>query len=343
MKILHKLSKQQRKLIQKIVATLFITTLIWIWADLSNDLVFEGKSVTVRISSDCPKDTWVSLQGASSLTLNVDLKGPSARIDELKRDNSPLEVFFSPPEMSGSDESFRYPIAALVQESPKVRELGLTVLQSKPAAIDVTLRRLVKKQLRVVCIDENSNTLSNAVVEPDMVEMYVPDNWSGVELTCTAQLTAEQRAAALAGAVTLKPFVEIEAGRKAYGDPVSVSVEAKQVELEIFPINGPRIGLLSNEQIAKDYRVEITARNEALTTIQVKASKEAYQAYRAAKYQMLVEIYPEDLPAGTEKQTGPIERQASYYFPPDFEKAGLISAVDTGIKPIVTFRLIAAD
>ncbi|MGE4285420.1 MAG: hypothetical protein AB7F23_02260 [Phycisphaerae bacterium] len=343
MKLFHKLDKQRRKQIQKIAATLFITTLIWVWADLSNDLVFEGKSVTVRISSDCPPDRWVSLQGASSLTLYVDLKGPSARIDELKRDNSPLEVYFLPPDITGQTESFRYPIEGLVQESPRVRQLGLTVLQCKPAAIDVTVRKLVKKQLRVVCIDENSNTLSNAVAEPDMVEMFVPENWSGVELTCTAQLTAEQRSAALAGGVSVKPYIEIEAGRKAYAVPVNISIKARQVELEIFPINGPRIGLLSNEQIARDYRVEIIARNEALTTIQVKASKEAYQAYRAAKYQMLVQIYTEDLPSGTDKQTGPIEREASYYFPPEFRNTGLISAVDTGVKPIVTFRLIAAD
>ena len=334
------ISKQAKRTIQKVALVIYLSALIWVWADLSNDLILEGKGVTVLISNDRPKDIWVGLEGADSVQISVDLKGPSARIDELKRDVAALEVYFSPSELSEMSDNFKYPIKNLVQESPRIRELGLTVEKCKPSSIDITMERLEKKQLKVVCIDENSNRITNVSIDPANIEMYVPSHWSGENLTATVVINSDQHTAAMTKSVSLRPWVEIEADRKVFAEKsVKVHLIAQEANLETFLLNGPRIGLLMNEQVAKDYRVEIVSRNEALTTIQVQASQEAYQKYKSEKYQMIVSIYPEDVPSGTDLPQD-IERQVDYFFPKLFERQGLIKSVDTGVKPIVTFRLV---
>ncbi|AQQ10350.1 hypothetical protein L21SP3_02182 [Sedimentisphaera cyanobacteriorum] len=336
--------KTVEKSASKIVIVSFLTLLIWVWADLSNDTILKDKKVEIKLATSQPENLWVSLGDSDSTTVRADFKGPSARIDELKRELSALEVYFDPSVLEGRSESFKYPVRGLIQDSPRVRRLGLTVENCQPSSIEVTTQQLQKKQLGLTCIDKNNNLILNAVTEPASVEMYVPPHWSGDDLKAVVSLSQQQISEASEDAAQAKAYVEIEPGRRTYYEnPVEVSIQTEKGKLETFLLNGPRIGVLMNENIAEQYSVKIISRSEALTTIQINSTREAYEAYKAKQYQMIVYVYPEDLPGSDKTESEPIERKVHYFFPEEYRKEDLISPVESGVEPRVTFKLISVE
>lgn len=333
--------------LKKILLIVFLTLLIWIWADLANDAVLTNKSVTVKVSQSMSRDLWVSLEakdGAEiirdSAPVAVNLKGPSARIDELKRDTTPLEVIYYPELVGGQpvqSGEYSVPVNPLVQENARIRKLGLTVESCKPQTIRVKLERLVPKQLKVVCLDENNTIVDNAKVEPAIIDMLVKDYWSGEKLKAYVKLTESQLEEARTEVLELRPYVEMDQQRLRYREePVKVSLPSLMTKKQNDAVPGPRIGFVFNVDMIDKYKVELV---ETPTIVQYVATEKASEAYKNQPYHLLLDILPEDAVNGDDGQPKVIKRKLRYNFPLKFARLGEIEPAEE-VEIEVSFRLI---
>ena len=76
----------------KISIVVFLTVLIWVWADLAQDEPMSLSSyVTIAVARPSDPTVWVSFEGPESVLLPsvtidaIDLKGPASRVTEVER------------------------------------------------------------------------------------------------------------------------------------------------------------------------------------------------------------------------------------------------------------------
>ena len=84
----------------KIILVVFITILIWVWADKAQDEEYTFENVLLKADRSLASKLWLTFDGERTAVLEeLTLRGPSTRLDELKRDiktGSPrLEFFLS--------------------------------------------------------------------------------------------------------------------------------------------------------------------------------------------------------------------------------------------------------
>lgn len=329
------------KKIKKTLLIIMLTSLIWVWADLSGDSNLSNKRATLRVSPGLSRDTWVTINGKSSVDIYLDIKGPAARIEELKRDNEPLEVFFSPPE-DMDKAAYQYPLMTLLQNYDRLNSMGLTVEQCRPATIEVAVEELVTKQLKVICIDEHNLIVDNVNIEPSFVDMPVRDYWSGERLTAFVKLSPNQIAQLDSNPVNATPYVEIDPQRFVYGDrTVTVSAASETRDRKSsYALSGPRIGFIYNQNIADKYIVQITERSDGLNTLQFLATEDAYEIYRRNAYHILIEIVEADINIAAEGKPMPFTKEVIYNFPIQAVRENKIEPPRDQIWPKVTIQLV---
>jgi hypothetical protein len=70
--------------IRKAILVIFITCLIWVWADLSLDEGLDNQTITITASKANPR-LWVTLEGRPEIQVKADLRGPVAKVRELSK------------------------------------------------------------------------------------------------------------------------------------------------------------------------------------------------------------------------------------------------------------------
>jgi hypothetical protein len=301
----------------KILIVIFLTVLIWVWADLALDDELPVSGATISIAKSTSPNLWVSFDDESSVSIdNILLKGPASRIGNARRklnDGSLVLKFFLDAEQEGLTDPGEHPldVLAFLKKSSQTKELGLTVESCEPDKLSVNVVKLVKKSLTVKCFDEDGIPLIKAESIPSKVDMFVPEDWAGEKLTAEVQLTRGEVEPARWAPVEKRPYVELAAGqRRDAATPVKIKLPPEEDRLIDTTITKTTLGITFSQILKGKYDVEVENLPEVIGGITIRATPEAIRAYEGMRYQVILEIYDEDA-----ESTEPLKRELIYNFP----------------------------
>jgi len=312
----------------KIVVVVFLTVLIWVWADLAKTEEFAVPNATINVAEAANPFLWVSFANKPSASINeVVLKGPASKISEVRRkvNDGSLKLEFSfYAAKEGMIESGQHvlDVLGLLKKSDQVRGLGLTVESCEPNILDVQVVKLVNKLLTVECFDENRTHLKAQSIEPVKVEMAVPDDWEGAKLVAAVRLRAAEIEQARLSPIEKRPYIELAGGqRREAATTVRITMPPAEDQLTDYTITAPTLGITLSPTLQGKYRVEITNLTEVLGVITIRATSEAKRAYEQQQLpSMTLYILDDDVKKAAVEQ----RRKVLYNFPQEFVRTGEI-------------------
>lgn len=335
--------------LSKISIVVFLTVLIWVWADLAQDETLPLRNL-VTISLARSSDLWMTFEGPEGTLQNkvtlevVELTGPASRVAEVRRmqNEGDLELdLFLTPDQVGLTESGTQGFDVLnnlLKQSDEISQLGLTVENCEPRNLTVQVRKLATRRLAVECFDQDNNPIGNATIEPPIVEGRVPQE--GV-YTARVQLTspAEQQRARGDG-ISRQPTVVLAPGHTITVDtPVTITLPPQTVVLEDYRVRAT-LGFCFSPNLQGQYRV-VQDPNRSLPelpTVNIRATENAYRAYDEQDFKVILYVLDEDREA-----MDWIPREIECDFPEQFVRHGEIE-VNDDFEPLVAyFRLVSAD
>jgi hypothetical protein len=292
----------------KILVVVFITVLIWVWADLALDEVFSVSGVNITAKSTNP-GLWVSFGDKPSASIDkMVLKGPASKVADVRRklkDGSLVLEFLLDPaqtEEIATPGEHTLPLLTFLRQSDQIKKLGLAVESCEPQSLAVKVVGLDKKLLAIKCIDETQNAIKAAVIEPKQLEVFVPEDWSGEKLIANVQLTRREIDQARLSAVEKTPFIELASGQtRELKRTVRITMPPEEDMLADYTITTARLRFSLSPNIQGKYKVAVDNLDEVIRTITIRATADAKRAYEKMPYQVTLEIDDEDAGA-TEPQ-----------------------------------------
>jgi hypothetical protein len=333
--------------VRTFLGVIFLTLLIWAWAYLSQE---ETRSFTGTLEVSPATDpgllvTFTARDGTpqSRITLTaLNIKGAPSKISSLlKRFNLPqtdsgkerLNFYYNPLELGHTTGTYTLNVLEYLQKSPKMQELTLTLESCSPAQVEVNIESLEEKKLAVQCLDENGLTIPGAVIEPAFVNIYVRKGFAG---DATVTLSALQKEAARTAPVSVKPYVALGVARivRESKEPVKVAVQSEErLKAWSFQTTKP-IGIIMSQTLQNRYKVTIQNEIEVRTSAPILATEEAFRAYEAVSYPLLIEIFDRDV---TLPEIPP--KRVIYNFPPEFVRRGEIGLDESKIPRTAMVKL----
>ena len=338
------MAKKRKIKYGKGVLVLFITALVWVWADRAQDETYSVPNPVIAVPKYTNPDIWVSFDEKSTVTLDkLDLKGPAGRIDALEKEiNERLFVpeFFLEPAQEEAMTPGEHPLNVLsfLRKNDKLSRVGLTVDACKPETLVVSVEKLVQKKLTVRCLDENGDRLEQVSIEPAQIDMAVPGSWEGGRLVADVKLAARERDLARKSPIEKTPRIELVPGWT-WDAPIPVMVTMSQDEVPLSPyrITTPTLGIVFSQTLQGRYRVEITNEEDVKGAISIRATmaaKLAYESPSTTRFQVILEIDDED----EERKGAELKRPLIYNFPADLVRKGEIELKDTPV--VAQFKLV---
>ncbi len=311
----------------KIAIVIFLTVLIWVWADLAEDETVPVAGATITIAESSP-DLWVSFGGKASASIdNIVLKGPASKIADTKREigEGTLNLKFSlRPEWEGITAAGPYTLNVLdfIKGSNELRELtGLTAESCDPNTVTVDVVELVERPLTVQCIDESGNTQKHESIDPSTVNIPVPSDWGRDKLVARVKLTRNEIEEARKKTIEKIPYVELAAEQiRDSGTPVTIKLPPEEDPLSVKRIENATIMIAMDPTLSAKYYVEITNLPSVLNPFAVRATNEAKEAYENQQLpQMTLYIF----------DTQEVQRKTVHYnFPEKYIREGEIELAD---------------
>lgn len=326
----------------KISIVVFLTVLIWVWADLAQDeRLTLSNVVSLGVAKSSDQTLWLSVVDAEgtlrpSVTIgNMELKGPASRVADVDRmrNKGELDVaLFLVPEREGFTETGTQTLDVLsfLKRSDTIGQLGLTVESCEPRTLTIQVRRLIETPLPVECVDENGVPLK-AEVEPAEVQAFVvPDE----VVVAKIRLSASEQSQARESAIEKTPYVELADGqRREAAAPVLVKLSPAEDVLRDENVRAT-LGFCFSPNLQGKYVVELQNETELVSAIlKIKATPAAKQAYEQQPFKIFLYILDEDLQA-----TGFITRRVDFNFPDEYVGLGQIRADEA--VPEARFRLV---
>jgi hypothetical protein len=325
---------------RKIAVVVFITVLIWVWADLALDEMLSDRPATIMVDEAASPKLWVSLNQAPSVDIRITLSGPPAAITEERKKlkaGKRFEFDFDAGQEK-MDEPGHYTLTLLpyLQKNKQIRRLGLKTQSCDPEKLSVDVVELVKKPLVVNCVDEEQMPVKTAAIEPAQVEMYVPVDWTAEKLNAKVLLTKREIAQARLAPIKKSPYIELAANYKRESQlPVLVKTPPRQDQLRDYTITTATLGFTFSPNLQGKYKVEVTNLNEVIRAITIRATPDAKRAYDEMRYQVILEIDDADKDTALEK---PLRKQLIYNFPPEYIRKDEIILIQ---QPVMArFKLI---
>ena len=327
----------------KIAVVVFLTALIWIWADLALNEEYPLPRVTIKMGRSRPS-LWISFGGESAVDINdVVLKGPVSKMSELKRiiRNDPQKLEFTlNAEQQGMLDPGEHPqdVSDFIKNIDWIRALGLTVEDCVPDVVDVNVVELEQKDLDVWCLYRDGILREPESIDPQKVSMFVPKDWFGEKLRAFVDLAPVEISRARSEAISKTPYIELATGqRRQATTPVEIKMPFKEDTRITYTIAQPILGFCFSANTQGKYKVEVEkgTLNEVLS-ITVKATEVAKQAYEDMGYQVILEILDEDIKNAAEGLD--IPREVIYNFPDEFVRRDEIELVSP--KATATFKLV---
>ena len=327
--------------IGKIAIVVFLTVLIWVWADLAQDKNMTVYNVVVRITPDTG-GFWAGFgengEQAASLETVV-LRGQASRINELERKKNKglldIEVFLN-LQKEGIINAGRHTLNVLdfLRKSGEIRELGVSVDDCKPAQLTITAVKLVKKTLVVKCYDDAGNLLTPEQITPETVTAEVPENWSRDKLTARVRLHSQDVDNAKKQAISKTAYVEFSAtDKRDVPQPIRIKMPLEENSLREFHITAKLSVAMSPDMLGK-YDVVIKNLNQVISNITVRATDVAAERYSTQSIsQITLHVFEDDA-----KKAGVLKRKAVYNLPLEYVRKGEILPPDSPVP--VEFEVV---
>jgi hypothetical protein len=333
----------------KILVTVILTLLIWVWADLALDEETSISNARISVAKSINPALWVTFDGQPGVSLDkVVFKGSARKIadtrQQINQGRFTPEFYFDPEhEKMTAPGEHAFNVVGFLKGVDKVLQLGLTVTSADPNRLTVKVVEMQKKQLAIRCFDENQNPLKAASIEPAQVEAYVPVEREGAALEAKVVLARREIEQARLAAVEKTPFVELAPGQTREGlSAVKVTLPKEQQRLAEYLITSVRLGFSLSSNLQGKYKVELINPEAVMGTVTIRATPEAKRAYDNMRYQVILEIDDSDLSAapGAGKDVQPMElrRQLVYNFPEQFVRADEIMLNQAPVQ--ARFKLI---
>lgn len=326
----------------KVAIVIFLTVLIWVWADLALDETVSVPGATITIAESSP-NFWVSFGGRASTSIdNIVLKGPASKIADIKREinEGSLKLKFTLyPEWEGVTTAGAHALNVLdfIKNSAEMRELsGLTAESCEPNTVTVDVAKLVERPLTVRCIDESGNSQKYESIDPPTVNALVPSDWGLDKLIAQVKLTRDEIDEARTTPIKKKPFVELaEEQIRELAATVTIKLPSREDPLSVKRIEDATLVIAMSPTLLAKYYVEVTNLPNVLNPIAVRATDEAKQAYEEQQLpQMTLYIFDGDTEKGQEVQ----RKKVQYNFPPEYVRRG---EIELSQEPATAeFRLI---
>lgn len=300
--------------IKKALLVIFITGLIWIWADLSLEKDLPDQTMTIIASKANPK-LWVTIDGKPEVLVKADLRGAASKIGELNRKiqtgSEKLDVVFDPEkENMATPNDYTLPdVRKFLAESEKIKEYGLTVKYAQPDKLtNIKVVALKEKTLPIKCVDESDNEIPGAKMTPDIITTYAPDQITEAKIKLASAIERKQ---ARGGPVTKKPYIELTKNEVRFSDTdVKVELPPTGEDMKPYTMRGT-LGFIFSANLEGKYKVEFIKRPE-IGSIPILATQEAKDAYEQQHFEVLLDIQDDD--AGKDEVT----RQIIYNFPQQY-------------------------
>lgn len=315
--------------VKKYALVVFLTILVWAWADKAIEKS-EDYSASLAIAQTTDEDLLVTFDKMAPIDLEIVVKGPSSKINKLKNlidtGREKLDFVYSPK--NNQPETYTSDIVKLLNQTEKIKNLGLIVDSSEPASIEITLEKLVKRQLEIQCFDEYGRPRLYEVITPPTVGIFVKKNYVG---KATINLTPAEIDKAQKEPITKKPYVQLPSGELRYGEDVAIKLPSTELPTQNFQPS--RIGFVLSEGLQGQYNIILSNRKQLIETITFKASDEAYKAYENSPFHIIVLVLNDD-----KNEENEISGDIIYNFPSEYLAEGKIELVEPPIK--ARFRLI---
>jgi len=315
----------------KIAIVIFLTVLIWVWADLALDetLSVPGATIIVAEVPESSDDLWVNFAGKASASIdNIVLKGPASKIAEIKREltDGSLELKFSLyPDWQRISTAGSHTINVLdfIKESEEMRYLsGLTAESCEPNTLTVDVVKLVERPLTVQCVDQSGNSQKTESIVPPTVNMLVPGEWGNDKLIATIRLTQSEIERARKTPVKKNPYVELAPEQiREVAASVTIKLSPEEDPLTVQRIEDATLVIAMSPTLLAKYYVDVTNLPSVLNSIAVKATTDAKRAYEDQLLpHMTLYIFDSDTEKGQEVQ----RKRVHYNFPPESVRKGEI-------------------
>ena len=326
----------------KIAIVVFITILIWVWADLALDEELPVSNAVVTVVRSNPK-LWVSIDNTSSFAIEqVILKGPLRKIAEISRkleEQESLKFDFDAAEEKMSETgSYSLTLLPFLQKDKEIKRLGLKVESCKPEMVSVEVVGLVNRRLDVKCVDEGRNPLSQATVEPPQVDMPVPEDWGDEKRVAEVLLTRREIEQAGISAIEKRPYVVLAAGQiRQTPQTVSITMPPEPDRLSNYTITKTTFSVAFSQTLQGKYYVDVNNMEEVLSYIAIKATPEAKQAYEMQSLPLRT-LYILDEDKNTPEES---KREIYYNFPEEFVRR---NEIKLNQQPVTArFKLISVS
>jgi hypothetical protein len=322
----------------KIVIVVFITILIWVWADLALDVDLPVSNVKIRVVKSNP-ELWVSFNDASSVTIEeIVLKGPLRKINNMRRklEEERLEFDFdATKEKMNEPATYPLPLLPFLKKDEEIKRLGLKVESCKPETLSVKVVRLVSRPLDVKCVDEDGNPIAGATVDHAQVDMLVPEDWGPEKLIAQVMLTLREIEQARVSPVEETPYIRLATGQTRQAtQSVEIALPPEPDRLSNYTITKTTLSIALSQNLLGTYDVKVTNMEEVLSYIAIKATPEAKQAYEMQSLPLrTLYILDED-----KDNPGELKREIEYNFPEVFVSKGEIKLNQQPV--IARFKLV---
>lgn len=308
----------------KIAVVVFITILIWVWADLALDEALPIPNASINVVNSDPK-LWVSFDDASSVTLEeMVLKGPLRKITELNKkmeEGERLKIDFDAvKEKMNEPGSYSLNLLPFLMKDKEIKRLGLKVETCKPEMLPVKVVGLVGRLLDVGCIDEDQNPIGDATSEPTQVDILVPEDWGAEKRIAEVMLTRREIEQARVSSIEKIPYIRLTTNQiREASKRVRIKMPAETDRLSSHTITAATLGVALSPTLLNKYNVEVTNLSE-LGPIVIKATADAKRAYEQQQFpRMTLYILDED-----KNSTEELKREVVYNFPEKFLRSGEI-------------------
>ena len=267
----------------KIAVVVFITILIWVWADLALDEKLPVSNAAISVVNSDPK-LWVSFNGSSLFSIEeLIVKGPLRRITDLSKkieEQGGLKLDFdAAKEKINKPDSYSLPLLPFLRKAAQIDDLGLKVETCKPEMLSVKVVGLVSRLLDVKCVDEDQNPIDEAAVKPEQVEMLVPENWGAEKRIAEVFLTPREIEQARVSPIEETPYIKLTASQiRQATKRVTITMPPEPDRLTNYTLTAARLGIALSPTLVNKCNVEVTNLSD-LAPIYIKATPDAKRAY----------------------------------------------------------------
>lgn len=309
---------------KKLAVVVFLTLLIWAYAYLALEQTIESAGI-LDIAPPTNPELLVSFDVKTPKSMILSLKGPASKIAEFRKrwraaENDPTRErldFYYDVEKANQDKPGTYTLDVFefLQESEKLKEIGLKVQSCSLQTVEVKVELLEEKRLRVQCVDTEGNEIKHESIDPSMVSMYVRPEYNGPAYVA---LTERQIGQARINYTRERPYIIIDGKHVNARIQVRIALPPTEEVLSKHVIQ-PTIGFNISPNLLGKYTVELLNADDLTRTTSIEASQEAFEEFEKERYQLIVEVRD-----GDESIDSEITRSVTYNFPQQYIRSDKI-------------------